>query len=110
MAALLAGCMPVKGYDSPEAQGVVTDAQTHHPIAGAQVLVAESPQINTMTDAGGTFVLHPEVRTLWVPPLPRDLSAPEGTLMVEAPGYQTRLIALHRGLNFLRVELEKTSP
>ena len=107
---LCAGCYPQRITTSPGASGVVLDAETHDPLPGAQVVMADSRRRSwpdstaqslaealtnarppvVITGTNGTFLIPRE--HLWVINNPMPEWHTYGTLIILKDGYQPALI------------------
>jgi hypothetical protein len=105
--AFLGGCVEITTFTSPSASGVVTDASTQQPIAGALISVKGRPSASTSTGSDGTFSLAAAKGKARVLPIgPYDPISPSGTLVISAEGYISQEVSVHGGINSLRVALE----
>lgn len=103
----VAGCVEITAYDSPMAQGQITDSVSSKPIAGATVSVKDRPTVVAQSQSDGTFGLPPaKHRTRILAIGPYDAVSPGGLLVVSANGYQSKEIAAHGDLNKVNVALD----
>src|SRR5882762_5740781 len=100
---IVGGCVEITVYDSPGVQGIVTDALSGKPIAGATLSVKSKSTVATQTLADGTFALAAATRKLKALPLPYDSVTPGGVLMVSATGYQSKEVIVQGGINNITV-------
>jgi phosphatidate phosphatase APP1 len=91
---LLGACIPYHTRDAPQVAGRVVSRATGKPVVGASVSMTSrtTPEgqgrtVHTQTDARGYFSL-PAIEHWFVAPLSEGYVDGEGTLTVEAPGYQ----------------------
>jgi hypothetical protein len=83
------GCVPFRIPQSPAAVGTVVDAETKEPIADAHISFQGLPESQAVSDTTGYFKIESRYRTRWLPALPFDFFPPHGTMVIEAPGYQS---------------------
>ena len=103
----VAGCVEIDAYDSPMAQGQITDSVSLKPIAGAIVSMKFRPTVVAHSQSDGTFGLSPAKRRTRIFAIgPYDAVSPGGLLVVSANGYQPKEIATHEGLNNVKVALD----
>jgi hypothetical protein len=100
---LCSGCFPVRWQTSPGLCGVVVNAQTHAPVAGAQAVIApiyhSDPSADEIitnkqalivaTDASGHFSSPPQIRwRLFVVGFMGHPVPPHAALIVRSDGYE----------------------
>jgi hypothetical protein len=83
---LTSGCLVWRYAETPPVSGVVVDARSKLPVAGARAVIVERPEVMAPTDGAGRFALPGTYRWVFCPILPGDYW-PGGTLLVEAEGY-----------------------
>lgn len=107
------GCVPKSYVARPAASGVVVDARTGEPIAGATVQMRgplyankdgsyRTPEgatsVTATTDAQGRFTLPQRKGMLMDPAFPGDRTKMVGLMQVEHAGYETKNVVLSEAM------------
>jgi hypothetical protein len=94
LCAALAGCVPIRAYDTPTVEIEVRDASTHAALAGARVTDLDGkPPPTALTDVSGAAVLAPV--TYWtVIAINLDPAQISNALRISANGYRTRNVVI----------------
>lgn len=101
-AALLvcAGCMPMFVYKPAVVEGVVLNADTGAPIAGAEVSFVRHPDVTARTTDDGSFSIGD--RDFAILPILPDVGRPYPvTVRIESAGYEPLLLELGSGKHVL---------
>ena len=87
LALICSGCLPMHWHDTPHLSGLVIDAATTQPIAGARLQYYKYPQHEVYTGADGRFDFPSLSHWGFIVLLPFDRLPPYSVLTVQASGY-----------------------
>jgi hypothetical protein len=83
---VLAGCVPLPEYVTPDVNGLVIDKATRAPVPQASISLLEHPKGPVQSDAAGKFFLKRQLGLILAFPLGDYVS--RDVLRVEKEGYQ----------------------
>jgi len=99
LSVLLSGCFPIRYVTQPGASGTVVDSTSSAPVVGATVTLrtersAKLPSARVSSGSDGSFAIPAQHSwMIYIPPM--DLFGFDGTLDVDAPGYQRAVLPYH---------------
>jgi len=96
------GCETTRIRKTEVVAGLVVDAKTKAPIAGAKVMFLDRPDTITTTDGSGEFICGPGYMKV-----PFELGfpltfGPETRIQISAKGYQTAVVQAYRRVEWTR--------